>query len=137
MRRTTIAALAAAALLTLTACGGDSGSKAEPQTSKSTAYKLRPEDQWVQSINSAGITSWADKSPSREELTAMPEGWCAALKAGHSVEWLLGEGDLYPIGEDWGTEKGEAQELVVLGSAAYCPKFEKRVKAELRESGAY
>lgn len=137
-RTTTIAALlAASALLTLTACGGDDEGNAEPKASKSTEYKLNPDDQWRQSINAAGITSWADQSPSTEELTAMPKDWCSALKAGHSVEWLLGEGGLYPIGEDWGTEKSEAQELVVLGTQAHCPKLEKRVKKELRASGAY
>jgi hypothetical protein len=139
MRRTTTTVLLAASmLLTLTSCGSDDAGQAEPKASKSTAYKLNPGDQWRQSINAAGITSWTtDESPSTEELEAMPKDWCSALKAGHSVQWLLGEGDLYPIGEDWGTEKSEAQELVVLGVEAYCPKWTGRVKAELRETGGY
>lgn len=137
MRRITTVLLAASILLTLTSCGSDGAGQAEPEASKSSAYKLNPGDQWRQSINAAGITSWADTSPSTAELTAMPKDWCSALKAGHSVQWLLDEGGLYPIGEDWGTEKSEAQELVVLGTQAYCPKFTGRVKAELRESGGY
>lgn len=142
MRRTTTTAvlLAVSALLTLTACGDNDSddSTAEPKASKSTAYKLNPHDQWRQSINAAGITSWTeDKSPSTEELEAMPKDWCTALKAGHSVKWLFGDGGLYPIGETWGTEKSEAHKLVVLGVEAYCPKLTGRVKAELRESGEY
>jgi hypothetical protein len=74
MRRTiTTVLLAAGALLTLTSCGTDGDTRAEPEAGKSTAYKLRPDDQWRQSINAAGITSWADVSPSSEELIAMPK----------------------------------------------------------------
>ncbi|MFK4070559.1 hypothetical protein [Streptomyces sp. NPDC029674] len=138
MRRTATVLLAACALLTLTACGTHDGTQAAPEASKSTVYKLRPEDQWRQSINAAGITSWTeDAGPSGDELEAMPKDWCKALKGGHSVQWLLGEGGLYPIGEDWGTEKSEAHKLVVLGTEAYCPKLAGRVKAELRETGEY
>ncbi|WP_409240360.1 hypothetical protein [Streptomyces sp. PA5.6] len=53
------------------------------------------------------------------------------------MQWLLGDGGLYPIGEDWGTTKGEAHKLVVLGAEAYCPQQAGRVKAELRRSGGY
>lgn len=140
MRRTaTTVLLAAGVLLTLTSCGTDDGPhKSEPKASNSTAYKLNPADQWRQSINAAGITSWTDDAaPSTDELMAMPKDWCKALKAGHSVQWLLGEGGLYPIGDDWGTGKSEAQKLVVLGTEAYCPKQTGRVKAELRETGGY
>lgn len=140
---TTTVLLAVSALFTLAACGSDgSGAddsgQAEPKASKSSDYKLNPADQWRQSINDAGITSWTDDaSPSTEELEAMPQDWCDALKDGHSVQWLLSDDGLYPIGEDWGTEKSEAQKLVVLGAEAYCPKQVGRVKAELRETGGY
>ncbi|KUL62424.1 hypothetical protein [Streptomyces sp. NRRL S-1521] len=139
MRRTiTTVLLAAGVLLTLTSCGTDGGTRAEPKPSKSTAYKLNPADQWRQSINAAGITSWTDDaSPSTDELMAMPKDWCTALKDGHSVQWLLGDGGLYPAGDDWGTTKSEAQKLVVLGAEAYCPKQTGRVKAELRKTGGY
>ncbi|MGV2914692.1 DUF732 domain-containing protein [Streptomyces alfalfae] len=139
MRRTTTILLTAFVLLPLTACGTDAGSStAEPKPSKSTTYKLRPDDQWRQSVNAAGLTSWTDDaSPSTDELMAMPKDWCTALKDGHSVQWLLEDGGLYPIGDDWGTTKNEAQELVVLGTEAYCPKQTGRVKAELRKTGGY
>lgn len=139
MRRTaTTILLTASALLTLTSCGTDDNNTAEPKASKSTEYKLQSDDQWRQSINAAGITSWTDDAaPTGDELEAMPKDWCKALKAGHSAEWLFGEGGLYPIGEDWGTKKTEAQKLVVLGAEAYCPKQAGRVKAELRKTGGY
>ncbi|MFE4547302.1 hypothetical protein [Streptomyces sp. NPDC056785] len=50
---------------------------------------------------------------------------------------MLGDGDLHPIGQDWGTQKGDAYELVLLGVRAYCPKHEAPVKDELRTSGVY
>lgn len=137
MRRTT-ALLAAVLAATLTACGGsDSDSKAESSPSTSPTYKLRPQDQFIQAVNAGEFESWAGGLPTAEELWAFPEQWCTELKAGHSVDWLLGEGDLYPMGENWGTKKPEAQELVVLGVSAYCPELRDQVTAELRESGGY
>lgn len=137
MRRTATAVATAAALLsTLSACG-DAGAEAEPKASASTTYKLNPRDQFLQAVNAAGFESWAETRPSQDELLAFPERWCTELKAGHSVEWLLGDGGLYPIGDNWGTEKPEAQEAVVLGVEAYCPKLKDQVTEELRETGAY
>ncbi|MEW2393030.1 hypothetical protein AB0933_32185 [Streptomyces venezuelae] len=139
MRRAATTVLLATALtLTAAGCGTSEDSSDKPKPSKSTEYKLQPDDQWKQSINAAGITSWPeDAAPTVDEVEAMPKDWCKALKEGHSVKWLLGDGGLYPVGDDWGTTKSEAHKLVVLGADAYCPKQAGRVKAELRKSGGY
>ncbi|MET8289502.1 hypothetical protein ABZV80_30325 [Streptomyces sp. NPDC005132] len=88
-------------------------------------------------VDKAQLESYATGIPVADELGEFPPRWCKALGQGHSVEWLLGEGDLYPIGQDWGTKKADAYQLVLLGVQAYCPKREVVVKAELRELGAY
>jgi hypothetical protein len=50
---------------------------------------------------------------------------------------MLGDGDLYPIGQDWGTEKSDAYQLVLLGVRAYCPKRAGVVTDELKALGEY
>ncbi|MEU0069530.1 DUF732 domain-containing protein [Streptomyces sp. NPDC006332] len=131
MRRTTTAILLAVGLA-LTGCGNnhdDAKTAAKPHASptvdKETAY-----------LDAAHEITF-NGSPSDAELLAYPESWCAALDEGHSVAWLLGEGDLYPIGDEWGTVKQDAYELVVAGVKAYCPGNLDAVKAELRASGEY
>lgn len=53
------------------------------------------------------------------------------------MQWILGEGDLYPIGEHWGTEKTDAYQLVLLGTKTHCPKYTTDVRNDLRDSGEY
>lgn len=69
-----------------------------------------------------------------------PTLWCNELEAGHSVEWMFDitdGGGLYPIGEEWGTAKPDAYELLVAGVKAYCPESLGAVQEELRASGEY
>ncbi len=76
--------------------------------------------------------------PTDEELLLYPPEWCAGLDAGHSVEWLFSmDTGLYPIGEQWGTKKPDANELLVAGVKAYCPENSAAVLDELRASGEY
>ncbi|MFE6156160.1 DUF732 domain-containing protein [Streptomyces sp. NPDC057889] len=131
MRRTATALLAAALLAGLTACGATEDGKAaaepkaKPTVSKETRY-----------LNAAHEITF-NGEPSDDELTAFPPQWCSALDTGHSVEWLLGDGGLYPIGDEWGTVKQGAYTLVATGTKAYCPENFDAVRDELRESGAY
>ncbi|MET9551107.1 hypothetical protein ABZY36_38385 [Streptomyces sp. NPDC006627] len=37
-------------------------------------------------------------------------------------QWILSGDDLYPIGETWGTEKTDANQLILLGTESRCPK---------------
>jgi hypothetical protein len=76
-------------------------------------------------------------SPTDDELLIFPPQWCAGLGGGHSVEWLLGQDDLYPNGIEWGTAKADAYGLVVAAVKAYCPTYLPGVQDELREVGAY
>ncbi|HEX2656708.1 MAG TPA: hypothetical protein VHU40_00485 [Polyangia bacterium] len=133
MHTTTITAAGIAALL-LTACssGSPPTAKAKPTPSATSA-----EDKFVAAMAKADIKSWEDKGPSYDELHAYPKQWCAGLDEGHSVEWLLGDGGLYPIGEDWGTKIDDARKVLVLAVTAHCPEYRDEVTQELRESGEY
>lgn len=142
MRSRAIAATAALLLATLTACGGDGGgsgkadSKPAAATSKPAAA-VDPATKFLADVHAAAFPSWDDTAPTDSELTAFPPDWCQALDAGHSVAYILGQDDLYPIGQSWGTAKEDAQQLVVMGVSSYCPKHRATVTAELRDSGAY
>lgn len=133
MRRTTIAIIATALLATLTACGSSSGKpaaakpKATPTVSKETTFLKT-----ARQIEFNG-------APSDDALLAFPPQWCDAVDAGHSVAWIfdMSGGNLYPVGDDWGTVKQDADTLLVAGVKAYCPKNSDAVTKELRESGAY
>lgn len=131
MRRTTTALLAAAAL-TLAGCSShDSKPDAKPSPSK-TVSKAE------QYLNVAhGITY--NGNPSDTDLLVFPPEWCKALDAGHSVDWMLSisEGGLYPVGDDWGTVKQDADALLVAGVKAYCPSNLADVKEQLRAGGDY
>ncbi|MFG3116382.1 hypothetical protein ACGF4C_18460 [Streptomyces sp. NPDC048197] len=121
-----------AALLLAAACGGSPGkSKAKPTTP--------PSDKFLGAIVDHPIHSWDDHGPTQAELLAYPPKWCAALKQGHSVDYLFGaaQGRLYPIGMDWGTEKADAYRALVMAVEAYCPTYRGRVVQELRASGDY
>ena len=138
MRRTVL--LAAACLLGITGCssGGASEGASKTTASASASPSTDPIVRFVRSVEDAHFASYADGIPAYQELEVFPPKWCAALGEGHSVEWMLGDGGgLYPIGQDWGTEKGDAYQLVLLGVEAYCPKYAGQVKQELRDAGAY
>ena len=134
MRRTTTALLAAV-LLALAGCS--SGTAASSKPSASPSQTMDPVVPFMKSVGAANLASYADGIPAYQELEVFPPKWCAALKEGHSVEWMLGDGNLYPVGEDWGTQKADAYQLVLLGVVAYCPKYSGQVKQELRAAGAY
>ncbi len=128
MRRITTVVLLAAAGLALAGCGSshaDAKPKASPAVSKA--------DQYLEAAHAITFNG----SPSDAALLAFPAKWCAALDAGHSVEWILGDGNLYPIGDDWGTVKQDADSLVVAATKAYCPANLSAVTSELRASGEY
>ena len=128
MRRTMTVCLLASGLA-LTGCSNASAPAAKLSPSP-TASKA---DQYLKTAHAITFNG----SPSDAALLAFPPKWCEALDAGHSVEWLLGDGNLYPIGNDWGTVKQDADSLVVAATKAYCPANLSAVTAELRAAGAY
>lgn len=139
--RHTVTAVTAALLLTATACGssGDSGSKddhGKPAGTPSPSTSAEREGQYIVDAQDVPFTS---RRPSNEELLAYPGEWCKALDAGHSVKWMFsgGGGDLYPIGQDWGTKEANAYRLLLVGVKAYCPQHTAAVMKELRETGKY
>jgi hypothetical protein len=137
MHRTTTLLLTAALLLA-GGCGSSGDKPAtRPSTSASPSASPTPLTAFMKSIADAELESYADGIPPFQELEVFPPQWCKALDEGHSVEWMLGDGGLYPVGQEWGTEKADAYQLVVLGVRAYCPKREAAVKDELRTSGEY
>ncbi|MFE0376233.1 hypothetical protein ACFW1M_11720 [Streptomyces inhibens] len=131
MHTRTAAGILTAALL-LTACGSTQG-KPKSQPTRT------PSDKFLGATVDHPVHSWDDSGPTQTELLAYPPKWCAGLKGGHSVDYLLtaSKGDLHPIGMDWGTEKADARKVLVMAVEAYCPKCRSRVQAELRESGDY
>ncbi|MFF0138530.1 hypothetical protein ACFYRN_19070 [Streptomyces sp. NPDC005227] len=138
MHRTATALLALLLAGAAAGCGGGSDDKPETKpTPASVTPSADPLVAFSKAVDKAQLESYATGIPVADELGAFPPQWCAALDDGHSVKWLLGEGDLYPIGQDWGTEKTDAYHLVLLGVRAYCPKHEAEVKDELRASGEY
>lgn len=130
------AALLAAGLLA-TGCSSNSSDTADPKPSPSKT--LSPEQKFLKSVHSAHFTSWADTGPTDDELLTYPDRWCQALEVGHSVKHMFGlRGEnLYPVGMDWGTEKSEANELLVLAVTAYCPQYREKVTEELAATGEY
>jgi hypothetical protein len=135
--RHTSAVLLAAALLLATGCGSSSDDKPEAKPSASATPSADPLVTFTKAVDDAQLESYATGIPVAEELGSFPPKWCAALDAEHSVEWMLGDGGLYPIGQDWGTKKADAYELVLLGTRAYCPKHVDAVTDELKASGEY
>lgn len=125
-----------AACLALAGCGG-STEPAAKSTAKPSPTTADPLTVFMSSVTDARFESYADGIPAYQDLEVFPPKWCAALKEGHSVAWLLGDGGLYPVGDDWGTEQGDAYQLVLLGVEAYCPGRAAGVKAELRAAGVY
>ncbi|WP_435279153.1 hypothetical protein [Streptomyces sp. 1222.5] len=136
MRHRATAVLLAAACLALASCGSDGDTADAKPTPKPTVNRG---DKFMASVLDAHLDSYTDGVPAASELKAFPPQWCDALDAGHSVEWMLSitDGGLYPVGQSWGTEQTDAYRLVLLGVHAYCPKWEKDVREQLRESGEY
>ncbi|MFJ1964035.1 hypothetical protein [Streptomyces massasporeus] len=135
MRRTATT-ITAALLLALTACGSgdDTASASKPSASPSV-------DRAGQFITASQDLEFVTMRPSNDELLTFPPRWCKELEAGHSVEWMFdmfGDGgDLYPLGDGWGMLLTDANELLVAGVRAYCPKHLDTVTEELRASGEY
>jgi hypothetical protein len=138
MRHTTTALLATLLLAgTAVGCGGSSDDKPTARPSASATPSANPLVQFTNAVNHAQLESYATGIPAFQDLEVFPPEWCKALDEGHSVEWMLGDGGLYPVGQDWGTKKPDAYQLVIFGVRAYCPKHEAAVTAELRKSGEY
>lgn len=136
MRRTTILL---AACLALAGCSGSGGDTAVSTPSPSASPSVDPVVPFMKSVEDARFASYESGIPPFQELEVFPPEWCKALDAGHSVEWMfdMSQGGLYPVGQEWGTEKGDAYQLVVLGVKAYCPENTTVVLEELRASGEY
>ena len=136
MRHTTTSAVALLLALAATGCG-DSG-EADSKPSAGTPSPSASIDRDGQYIAAAQDIPFTGRQPSDEELLAYPAEWCAGLDQGHSVEWLFSsDGGLYPIGQDWGTVKTDAYQLLLAGVKVYCPQHVDAVTAELRASGEY
>lgn len=135
------AATLAAALLVggLSGCGGSQDAADAKPAAASASPTVDKAATFLESVKAAAIGSWTTAGPTDEELLAYPDQWCAGLAAGHSVEYLLdmNDGALYPIGDDWGTEKADANTVLVLGVTAYCPQYRAQVVKELQASGEY
>lgn len=136
MRRTTILL---AACLALAGCSDSGGDAAASTPSPSASPSVDPVVPFMKSVEDANFASYESGIPPFQELELFPPEWCTALDAGHSVEWMfdMSQGGLYPVGQEWGTEKGDAYQLVVLGVKAYCPKHSAVVLEELRALGEY
>ncbi|MGW1497564.1 hypothetical protein ACWCQW_03050 [Streptomyces mirabilis] len=138
MRHTTTVLLAALLLAATTGCGSSSDDgKPEAKPSASATPSVDPLVKFTKSVDEAQLESYATGVPAFQDLEVFPPEWCKALDEGHSVEWMLGDGGLYPIGQDWGTKKADAYQLVLLGVRAYCPKQAAAVTDELKALGEY
>lgn len=137
MRTRTITA--ALLLLAALAAGCSSGGDAKPKATPTPKPTVGPEEKFLASVYASDFDSWKAKGPTDAELVAYPPQWCAELKAGRSVDYILSMqgANLYPIGSGWGTAKPDAQELIVLGVTAYCPELRAQVTDELRNSGGF
>lgn len=138
---TTAASLLTAGLLVLTGCssGSSTPAKTSPPASSSPVPTVALRDQFLQQINAANIASWGRHGPSDDELAAYPDQWCAQLAYGHSVAWMfdIHQGDLYPLGQDWGTEQADAFKVLVMAVGVFCPDKKPVVLGELRATGNY
>ncbi|WP_328825956.1 hypothetical protein OHT77_00965 [Streptomyces sp. NBC_00252] len=136
MRRTVTATCLLLAGL-VTGCSGGGQEAADSKASASASPSVDPVVAFMSSVEDAGLNSYATGIPPYQEMEVFPPKWCTALDAGHSAAWMFGEGDLYPWGGTWGTEKTDAYQVLVLGVKAYCPQHSKALAAELRDAGVY
>jgi hypothetical protein len=134
--RITTAALLAAGLLALTGCS----SSDSPSTVKAKPTPtVSKDDQFLAAVDKASITSWASTGPDDADLLDFPQRWCDSLAEGHSADHVLtaDQGLLYPAGDDWGTQRKDANELLVLAAKVYCPASLDQLTADLRATGEY
>jgi hypothetical protein len=136
MRRTVTAACLLLAGL-VTGCSSGEQTPAVSKVSVSASPSVDPVVAFMSSVEDARLDSYATGIPPYQEMEVFPPEWCKALDAGHSAAWIFGEGDLYPWGDAWGTEKTDAYQVLVLGVKAYCPKYSAALTAELRDAGVY
>ena len=137
MRHTT-ALLATVLLLAVTGCssGDSSSSDSKPSAKPSPSKTIDKRDQYLNAAREITFNG----APTDTDLLVFPMLWCHELESGHSVEWMFditGGGGLYPVGEEWGTAKPDAYELLVAGVKAYCPEGLGVVQGELGASGEY
>lgn len=140
MRHTTIL-LATCLLLAGAGCSDGGGDTAESKPSASAAQSpvVDPVVPFMRAVEDARLASYSAGVPPYQELEIYPPLWCRAIDDGHSVEWMfdMTKGGLYPIGEEWGTTKADAHQVLLMGVEAYCPKQLEAVRADLRASGEY
>lgn len=139
MRRTITALLLAALTLSVAGCSTGDGSESggdKPAKPKAAPTADRGE-MFMTAVKDADLASYTDGMPPTGQLKSFPKQWCDALEAGHSVEWILGDGGLYPLGDGWGTEKTDAHQLILLATNSHCPQYTKQVREELADSGEY
>ena len=146
MRHTVTKAAVTVLLCTLTGLGlagcGDGGDDASGDGKATASASPSPsssEALAAQYLAESQPIPFTSHRPAIDELLALPPKWCAALKDGHSVEWMFSGtgGDLYPNGSDWGMVKEDAYQLLIVGVRVYCPDQLDTVTKELRESGEY
>ncbi|MCX5309761.1 hypothetical protein [Streptomyces sp. NBC_00154] len=95
-------------------------------------------DKFLAKVHARRFESWAESGPTDQELLELPPEWCQELKDGHSVDNLLGDNaSAYPIGPGWGTERPEAEELLMLGVTTHCPELRDQVIKEMQQAGLY
>ncbi|MEU2764269.1 DUF732 domain-containing protein [Streptomyces sp. NPDC007094] len=121
-------------LLALTGCG----TEPEPDA-KAEPLAVSPDKKFLAAVGDAGIASWATTGPTDAELLDYPQRWCDAFAEGHSADHILtaDQGLLYPLGDDWGTKRAEAVQLLVLATKTHCPDQTDQVTADLRATGEY
>lgn len=139
MRRTAATLLATCLLAALTACGDSNDDKPASKPTAEASPTVSPGDKFLDDVHQAAFDSWLEAAPTDDELLDYPMHWCNELEKGHSVQYVfdVNEGELYPVGMDWGTEKTDANELLLLAVKAYCPELRKQVIEDLRDAGEY
>lgn len=111
------------------------GSDAKPSQSPSGSDAG---DKFLAKVHARQFESWAESGPTDQELLALPPEWCQDLKDGHSVDNMLGDNaSAYPIGPGWGTERPEAEELLMLGVTTHCPELRDQVIKEMQQARLY
>lgn len=127
------------AVLSLAGCGGGDDASGDGKATASAAPSPSSSEALAaQYLAESQPIPFTSHRPAIDELLALPPKWCAALKDGHSVEWMYsGSGDLYPNGADWGMVKEDAYQLLIVGVRVYCPDQLGTVTKELRETGEY
>jgi hypothetical protein len=137
MRHTTTAVLLATSLA-LVGCSNSSSHDSKPAAKPKASPTVDKAGQFITAVQDANI-EFSTMHPSNDELLSFPPKWCAGLANGHSVKYLFSDdgAGLYPWGDEWGMEQGDADKMLVVAVKTYCPKYEAQVTKELRDSGEY